>query len=38
LAASCPIVRHRIVPQAGHRIPWENPDSFVEEIFGFMGS
>ena len=38
LASSCPIVRHRIVPQAGHRIPWENPDSFVEEIFGFMGS
>jgi len=38
LAASCPIVRHRIVPQAGHRVPWENPDSFVEEILGFMGS
>ena len=38
LAASCPIVRHRVIPQAGHRIPWENPDSFVEEILGFMGS
>ena len=38
LAASCPIVRHRVIPQAGHRIPWENPDSFVEEILRFMGS
>tara|TARA_B110000438_G_scaffold186619_1_gene178310 strand:- start:2116 stop:2835 length:720 start_codon:yes stop_codon:yes gene_type:complete len=38
LAASCPIVRHQIIPQAGHRVPWENPDSFVEEILGFMGS
>jgi 2-succinyl-6-hydroxy-2,4-cyclohexadiene-1-carboxylate synthase len=38
LASSCPIVRHRLIPQAGHRIPWENPDSFVEEILGFMGS
>jgi 2-succinyl-6-hydroxy-2,4-cyclohexadiene-1-carboxylate synthase len=36
LASSCPIVRHRIVPQAGHRVPWENPDSFVEAILGFM--
>ena len=38
LASSCPIVRHRIVPQAGHRVPWENPDSFVEAVLGFMGS
>ena len=37
LASSCPIVRHRIVPQAGHRVPWENPDSFVEAVLGFMG-
>lgn len=38
LASSCPIVRHRVIPQAGHRVPWENPDSFVEEILRFMGS
>ena len=38
LAASCPIVRHRVIPQAGHRIPWENSDSFVDEILRFMGS
>ena len=38
LAASCPIVRHRLIPQAGHRVPWENSDSFVEEILRFMGS
>ena len=38
LAASCPIVRHRIIPQASHRVPWENPDSFVEAVLEFMGS
>ena len=38
LASSCPIVRHQVVPQASHRVPWENPDSFVEEILRFMGS
>ena len=38
LASSCPIVRHRIVPQAGHRVPWETPDSFVEAVLEFMGS
>ena len=38
LASSCPIVRHRLIPQAGHRVPWENSDSFVEEILRFMGS
>ena len=38
LAASCPIVRHRVIPQAGHRIPWENPYSFVEAVLEFMGS
>ncbi len=38
LASSYPIVRHRIIPQAGHRVPWENPDSFVQEILEFMGS
>ena len=38
LAASCPIVRHRLIPQAGHRIPWENPYSFVEAVLEFMGS
>jgi 2-succinyl-6-hydroxy-2,4-cyclohexadiene-1-carboxylate synthase len=38
LAASCPAVRHKIIPNAGHRVPWENPNSFVEEILRFMRS
>ena len=38
LASSSPMVRHQIIPQAGHRVPWENPDSFVEVILGFIGS
>ena len=38
LTASCSVVRHQIIPNAGHRVPWENSDSFVEEILGFMGS
>jgi 2-succinyl-6-hydroxy-2,4-cyclohexadiene-1-carboxylate synthase len=38
LTASCPIVRHEKIPQAGHRVPWENPDSFVEAVLEFMGS
>ena len=35
LAASCPIVRHRVIPQAGHRVPWENPDSFTRVLIDF---
>ena len=35
LAASCPIVRHRVIPQAGHRVPWENPESFARVLIDF---
>jgi 2-succinyl-6-hydroxy-2,4-cyclohexadiene-1-carboxylate synthase len=38
LTASCSVVRHKIIPNAGHRVPWENPDSFVETVLEFMGS
>jgi 2-succinyl-6-hydroxy-2,4-cyclohexadiene-1-carboxylate synthase len=38
LTASCPIVRHEKIPLAGHRVPWENPDCFVEAVLEFMGS
>ena len=35
LAASCPIVRHRVISQAGHRVPWENPESFARVLIDF---
>ena len=35
LAVSCPIARHQVVPQAGHRVPWENPDSFTRVLIDF---
>ncbi len=38
LSETCPIVEHQIIPKAGHRVPWENPESFVEMVWEFMGS
>jgi len=38
LAASCLQIRHEIIPQAGHRVPWENQDAFVSEVSLFIGS
>ena len=38
LAASCLQVRHQIIPNAGHRVPWENQDVFVSEVSVFIDS
>ena len=38
LSKACPMVEHQIIPKAGHRVPWENPESFVERVWEFMGS
>ena len=38
LAASCLKVRHQIIPNAGHRVPWENQDAFVSEVSVFIDS
>ena len=38
LSKACPMVEHQIIPKAGHRVPWENPESFVEMVWEFMGS
>jgi 2-succinyl-6-hydroxy-2,4-cyclohexadiene-1-carboxylate synthase len=38
LAASCLEVRHQIIPNAGHRVPWENQDAFVSEVSVFIDS
>ena len=36
LANLCPIVQHKILPDAGHRVPWENPIGFVEAVQAFL--
>ena len=38
LAASCRQIRHEIIPNAGHRVPWENQDAFISEISVFIDS
>ena len=38
LATHCLQIRHEIIPQAGHRVPWENQDAFVSEVSLFIGS
>ena len=38
LAASCRQIRHEIIPDAGHRVPWENQDAFISEISVFIDS
>ena len=38
LAAHCMQARHQIIPNAGHRVPWENQDAFVSEVSVFIDS
>ena len=38
LDASCLQIRHQIIPNAGHRVPWENQDAFVSEVSVFIDS
>ena len=35
LAKSSSIVKAQVVPDAGHRVPWENPESFVRVLIDF---
>ena len=35
LAKSSSVVRAQVVPDAGHRVPWENPESFVQVLIDF---
>jgi 2-succinyl-6-hydroxy-2,4-cyclohexadiene-1-carboxylate synthase len=37
LSKACPLVEHKIIPEAGHRVPWEKPELFVEMVREFMG-
>lgn len=36
LAAHLPAVKHAIVNQAAHRVPWENPTDFIEVVQAFL--
>jgi len=35
LAKSSPIVKAQVVADAGHRVPWENPETFVQVLIDF---
>ena len=35
LAKSSPVVKAQVVADAGHRVPWENPESFVRLLIDF---
>jgi pimeloyl-ACP methyl ester carboxylesterase len=36
LAKSCPPVSFGVIQDAGHRVPWENPNEFVQALGKFM--
>jgi 2-succinyl-6-hydroxy-2,4-cyclohexadiene-1-carboxylate synthase len=38
LALNCRQIRHEIIENAGHRVPWENHDAFVSEVSLFIDS
>ena len=38
LARSCPLVESRIIHDAGHRVPWENPNQFVQTLGKFINN
>jgi 2-succinyl-6-hydroxy-2,4-cyclohexadiene-1-carboxylate synthase len=37
LSRSCNSVIHQIIPDAGHRVPWENPAGFLSAVNQFLG-
>ena len=36
LAEKCPAITHKVIKGAGHRVPWENREGFVEEVQAFL--
>ena len=36
LAKSCPLVSFGVIQDAGHRVPWENPNEFVQALGKFI--
>ena len=38
LAESCTVFKSEIIKDAGHRVPWENPNAFFQELGKFINS
>ncbi len=38
LSEACSIVQHEIIPDAGHRVPWENSNAFCHVIQVFLNA
>ena len=38
LAKSCTVFKSEIIKDAGHRVPWENPNAFFQELGKFINS
>lgn len=36
LAQHCPTFSHHTIPNAGHRVPWDNPEAFVSIVQQFL--
>lgn len=36
--AQMPNGRHQVIPHAGHRLPWQQPQSFRQSVLSFVGS
>ena len=35
LAKSSSVINFQVIADAGHRVPWENPESFVQVLIDF---
>ena len=38
LASDCLQIQNKVIPNAGHRVPWENQDAFVSEVSIFINT
>lgn len=38
LASDCLQIQNKVIPNAGHRVPWENQDAFMSEVSVFIDS
>jgi 2-succinyl-6-hydroxy-2,4-cyclohexadiene-1-carboxylate synthase len=36
LASDCLQIQNKVIPNAGHRVPWENQDAFISEVSVFI--
>lgn len=38
LAGRIPALRHDVIPDAGHRVPWDQPDAFAAAVSRFLAA